>query len=151
MDRKDFTQLVDTIFNFIKKGRIHSFVDHMSDYTHVKQLIIDAELVSYRYNKRFDSYSFSLENGLNRLVDTVLIFTFGIESQNKIMITLHNKNIYMELAFTGLNKHIPGVYFQEKLPIKKFFFSKPVLLDKKETMSYCEFENFLECNKIQIK
>lgn len=157
----------DYIFNFIRTGRIHSTVDHMSDYTPIKNIILNSKLIQFRYNKRFDSYSFFLENKENSLVDVVLIFTFGKTTGNQIMITLNNTKIYFELSLTGVEKYIPLIHYQKEEK-KKYtifrascrntakeqnfcvsLFRKKKTEPVKEIMTFEELFSFLEENKIQ--
>lgn len=138
-----------TMFDFIKKYRIHSFADHLSNYTPILQIILDSDLTDFRYNERFDSYSFHLENVKNTLVDIVLIFTFGESVSNRIMITLNNKNIYFELALDN-EKHIPLFKYNEtkSTGFLKIFKKKKEEV-KKEIMNNEEFNIFLSRNGFQ--
>jgi len=149
----DMILFFDLIFDFIRTGRIHSTVDHMSDYTPIKKIILESELTLFRYNERFDSYSFFLKNDNNTLVDIVLIFTFGNISVNQIMITLNNSKIYFELALSDVEKHIPLIHYQVENKVKKTFFhslwAKKIRKKVKEVMTFDEFILFLDENKIQ--
>ncbi|HBD93637.1 MAG: hypothetical protein A2015_14920 [Spirochaetes bacterium GWF1_31_7] len=125
----------------------------MSDYTPIKKIILESELTLFRYNERFDSYSFFLKNDNNTLVDIVLIFTFGNISVNQIMITLNNSKIYFELALSDVEKHIPLIHYQVENKVKKTFFhslwAKKIRKKVKEVMTFDEFILFLDENKIQ--
>lgn len=76
-DLPEIKDFFSSIFNFLKKYRIHSFLDHMSDYSQLYEILIASQLEDLRYYHRMDQYVLKLRNENNRLVDLVYLFSFG--------------------------------------------------------------------------
>ena len=73
----EMTAFFEAIFSFLRKYRIHSFIDHMSDYSQLYDILMEAELEDLRYYPRMDQYVFKLRNVKNKIVDLVYLFSFG--------------------------------------------------------------------------
>ena len=150
------------LFDFFKEARIHATVDHMSDYAPIKEIILDSEIVEFRYNERLDSYGFYLYNEGNKLADTLLIFSFGDLFYQQVLIKVHREDVFISFALHGVKKHIPvyeerfmraprkvtGFMFRFVDFMRNFFSFYPSPAEKieKEVMSMGEFRNFLYAN-----
>lgn len=78
-DLPEMKLFFSSIFDFLRRNRIHSFLDHMSDYSQLYNILISSQLENLRYYDRMDKYVFTLYNANNKLVDLVYLFCFGGE------------------------------------------------------------------------
>jgi hypothetical protein len=144
----EMTAFFEAIFSFLRKYRIHSFIDHMSDYSQLYDILMEAELEDLRYYPRMDQYVFKLRNVKNRLVDLVYLFSFGCDGRNdqQIMITLNNEKIRVEIIITD-NREIPIMKYST--PDKKIaaFWKKKE--PPREKMTLQDWDEFLESHNKQ--
>lgn len=144
----EMTDFFGTIFRFLHKYRIHSFIDHMSDYSQLYNILISSELEDLRYYPRMDQYVFKLRNAKNRLVDLVYLFCFGCDGRNdqQIMITLNNEKIRVEIIITD-NRELPVMKYSTHEKKRTFFWEKKEL--PRERMTLQDWEAFLESHNKQ--
>jgi hypothetical protein len=144
----EMTAFFDAIFSFLRKYRIHSFIDHMSDYSQLYDILMEAELEDLRYYPRMDQYVFKLRNVKNRLVDLVYLFSFGCDGRNdqQIMITLNNEKIRVEIIITD-NRELPVMKYSTHEKKRTFFWEKKEL--PRERMTLQDWETFLESHNKQ--
>lgn len=140
-------QFFEILFSFIRENRIHSFADHMSNYSPLWNTLLESHLIEFRYNPRFDSYSFRLENPDNQITQSLFLFTFGNGTEEQqLMISVNNSRISVELAIHS-EKAIPPIIY---LPAKKTLFSSlPPKTEHREIMGLDEWESFLKKNRFQ--
>ena len=138
----------EAIFSFLRKYRIHSFIDHMSDYSQLYDILMEAELEDLRYYPRMDQYVFKLRNAKNRLVVLVYLFSFGCDGRNdqQIMITLNNEKIRVEIIITD-NRELPVMKYSTHEKKRTFFWEKKEL--PRERMTLQDWETFLESHNKQ--
>lgn len=144
----EMTAFFESIFSFLRKYRIHSFIDHMSDYSQLYDILMEAELEDLRYYPRMDQYVFKLRNVKNRLVDLVYLFSFGCDGRNdqQIMITLNNEKIRVEIIITD-NREIPIMkYSTQDKKIAAFWKKKE---PPREKMTLQDWDEFLESHNKQ--
>ena len=144
----EMTAFFEAIFSFLRKYRIHSFIDHMSDYSQLYDILMEAELEDLRYYPRMDQYVFKLRNAKNRLVDLVYLFSFGCDGRNdqQIMITLNNEKIRVEIIITD-NREIPIMkYSTQDKKIAAFWKKKE---PPREKMTLQDWDEFLESHNKQ--
>lgn len=144
-DLPEMTLFFSSIFDFLHKYRIHSFIDHMSDYSQLYEIVISSQLKELRYSYRMDQYSFTLRNENNRLVDLVYLFCFGGEDEKinsqQIMITLNNEKIRVEIIITD-NRELPVMkYCTQEKKLNAFLKRKEPARDR---MTQKDWELFLE-------
>lgn len=144
----EMTAFFEAIFSFLRKYRIHSFIDHMSDYSQLYDILMEAELEDLRYYPRMDQYVFKLRNAKNRLVDLVYLFSFGCDGRNdqQIMITLNNEKIRVEIIITD-NRELPVMKYSTHEKKRTFFWEKKEL--PRERMTLQDWETFLESHSKQ--
>jgi hypothetical protein len=144
----EMTVFFEAIFSFLRKYRIHSFIDHMSDYSQLYDILMEAELEDLRYYPRMDQYVFKLRNAKNRLVDLVYLFSFGCDGRNdqQIMITLNNEKIRVEIIITD-NRELPVMKYSTHEKKRTFFWGKKEL--PRERMTLQDWETFLESHNKQ--
>lgn len=161
-EKDDLSNFFNFIFDFIRDKRIHSTVDHQSNYDDIRNAIFESRLNVFRYNTRFDSYSFFMENNDNYLADLIFIFVFGNQKDNQILIKVNNAKIYFELVLTDNEKHIPLMHYEKKNVFEKSIFLKlsdkiiNFLVKKSRTrkknieeMTFTELRTYFENNKYQ--
>ena len=144
----EMTAFFEAIFSFLRKYRIHSFIDHMSDYSQLFDILMSSQLEDLRYYHRMDQYVLKLRNENNRLVDLVYLFSFGNKGRNdqQIMITLNNEKIRVEIIITD-NREIPIMKYST--PDKKIaaFWKKKE--PPREKMTLQDWDDFLESHNKQ--
>jgi hypothetical protein len=147
-DLPEMKVFFEAIFSFLRKYRIHSFIDHMSDYSQLYDILMEAELEDLRYYPRMDQYVFKLRNTKNRLVDLVYLFSFGCDGRNdqQIMITLNNEKIRVEIIITD-NRELPVMKYSTHEKKRTFFWEKKEL--PRERMTLQDWETFLESHNKQ--
>lgn len=148
-DLPEMTLFFSSIFNFLRKYRIHSFIDHMSDYSQLYDILISSQLEQLRYYHRMDQYVFKLYNANNRLVDLVYLFCFGANggiNDQQIMITLNNEKIRVEIIITD-NRELPVMkYSTQEKRLTAFWEKKEPARDR---MTQADWEAFLEAHNKQ--
>ncbi len=148
-DLPEMTLFFSSIFNFLRKYRIHSFIDHMSDYSQLYDILISSQLEQLRYYHRMDQYVFKLYNANNRLVDLVYLFCFGADggtNDQQIMITLNNEKIRVEIIITD-NRELPVMkYSTQEKRLTAFWEKKEPARDR---MTQADWEAFLEAHNKQ--
>lgn len=148
-DLPEMTLFFSSIFNFLRKYRIHSFIDHMSDYSQLYDILISSQLEQLRYYHRMDQYVFKLYNANNRLVDLVYLFCFGANggiNDQQIMITLNNEKIRVEIIITD-NRELPVMkYSTQEKKLTAFWEKKEPARDR---MTQTDWEAFLETHNKQ--
>lgn len=148
-DLPEMTLFFSSIFNFLRKYRIHSFIDHMSDYSQLYDILISSQLEQLRYYHRMDQYVFKLYNANNRLVDLVYLFCFGANggiNDQQIMITLNNEKIRVEIIITD-NRELPVMkYSTQEKRLTAFWEKKEPAQDR---MTQADWEAFLEAHNKQ--
>lgn len=148
-DLPEMTLFFSSIFNFLRKYRIHSFIDHMSDYSQLYDILISSQLEQLRYYHRMDQYVFKLYNANNRLVDLVYLFCFGADggtNDQQIMITLNNEKIRVEIIITD-NRELPVMkYSTQEKRLTAFWEKKEPARDR---MTQPDWEAFLEAHNKQ--
>lgn len=148
-DLPEMTLFFSSIFNFLRKYRIHSFIDHMSDYSQLYDILISSQLEQLRYYHRMDQYVFKLYNANNRLVDLVYLFCFGADggtNDQQIMITLNNEKIRVEIIITD-NRELPVMkYSTQEKRLTAFWEKKEPARDR---MTQTDWEVFLEAHNKQ--
>lgn len=148
-DLPEMTLFFSSIFNFLRKYRIHSFIDHMSDYSQLYDILISSQLEQLRYYHRMDQYVFKLYNANNRLVDLVYLFCFGANggiNDQQIMITLNNEKIRVEIIITD-NRELPVMkYSTQEKRLTAFWEKKYPARDR---MTQADWEAFLEAHNKQ--
>lgn len=148
-DLPEMTLFFSSIFNFLRKYRIHSFIDHMSDYSQLYDILISSQLEQLRYYHRMDQYVFKLYNPNNRLVDLVYLFCFGADggtNDQQIMITLNNEKIRVEIIITD-NRELPVMkYSTQEKRLTAFWEKKEPARDR---MTQADWEAFLEAHNKQ--
>lgn len=148
-DLPEMTLFFSSIFNFFRKYRIHSFLDHMSDYSQLYNILISSQLEGLHYYNRMDKYVFKLYNASNKLVDLVYLFCFGTDNgtnDQQIMITLNNEKIRVEIIITD-DREIPVMKYstQEKKRTAFFEKKKPI----RSRMTQADWELYLESHNRQ--
>ena len=148
-DLPEMTLFFSSIFNFLRKYRIHSFIDHMSDYSQLYDILISSQLEQLRYYHRMDQYVFKLYNANNRLVDLVYLFCFGANggiNDQQIMITLNNEKIRVEIIISD-NRELPVMkYSTQEKRLTAFWKKKEPARDR---MTQADWEAFLEAHNKQ--
>lgn len=148
-DLPEMTLFFSSIFDFLRKYRIHSFLDHMSDYSQLYDILISSQLKDLHYYNRMDQYVFNLRNENNRLVDLVYLFCFGADggtNDQQIMITLNNEKIRVEIIITD-NREIPVMkYSTQEKKLNIFRKKKEPVRDR---MTQKDWELFLESHSKQ--
>lgn len=148
-DLPEMTLFFSSIFNFLRKYRIHSFIDHMSDYSQLYDILISSQLEQLRYYHRMDQYVFKLYNANNRLVDLVYLFCFGANggiNDQQIMITLNNEKIRVEIIISD-NRELPVMkYSTQEKRLTAFWEKKEPMRDR---MTQTDWEAFLEAHNKQ--
>ena len=147
-DLPEMKVFFSAIFDFIRQYRIHSFLDHMSDYSQLFDILMSSQLEDLRYYHRMDQYVFKLRNENNRLVDLVYLFSFGCDGRNdqQIMITLNNEKIRVEIIITD-NREIPIMkYSTQDKKIAAFWKKKE---PPREKMTLQDWDEFLESHNKQ--
>lgn len=148
-DLPEMKLFFSSIFDFLRRNRIHSFLDHMSDYSQLYNILISSQLENLRYYDRMDKYVFTLYNANNKLVDLVYLFCFGGEggiNDQQIMIILNNEKIRVELFITD-DREIPVMMYStpEKKLTDFFKKKKPV----RNRMTQAEWGLYLEAHNKQ--
>lgn len=147
-DLPEIKDFFSSIFNFLKKYRIHSFLDHMSDYSQLYEILIASQLEDLRYYHRMDQYVLKLRNENNRLVDLVYLFSFGNNGINdqQILITLNNEKIRVEIIITD-ERELPIMkYSTQEKKLVAFWKKKP---PPRQRMTQNDWEIFLESHSKQ--
>lgn len=148
-DLPEMTLFFSSIFDFFRKHRIHSFLDHMSDYSQLHKILIASQLAGLHYYSRMDKYVFTLFNANNKLVDLVYLFCFGADggiNDQQIMITLNNEKIRVEIIITD-DREIPVMKYSTHEKKRTAFFEKKK--PPRNRMTQADWELYLESHNKQ--